>query len=84
MGVCLTQLDAASIERALVCAPGTVPTLQAAVLSADRVRFFSGASCPLVTLCILRNTRVPACPKVLWRVVARSTSVLGTPPRLRT
>ena len=41
----VTQLDADKIERAIVCAPGSIPTFSAAVIRVERVRFFKGA-CP--------------------------------------
>lgn len=78
MGVCVTQLEASSIERALVCAPGTVPTLHAAVLAVQRVRFFSGRS-----FVLLYKYSSPLSQGAL-RVAARFTSPLGTQPPWRT
>lgn len=42
-GICVTQLNAASLERTLLCAPGSVPTFTAAIAAVEKVRFFSGA-----------------------------------------
>ncbi len=54
VGVCVTQLEAGGIERALVCTPGSVPTMTAAVVSVERVRFFAGVFwCVGVVLCRL-------------------------------
>ena len=41
-GICLTQLDAKSVERGLLCTPGTVPTFTAAVAAVEKVRFYNG------------------------------------------
>ena len=43
--VLVTQLDAKTVERAIVCAPGTIPTFSAAIISVEKVRFYK-ASCP--------------------------------------
>ena len=40
--MCVTQLDADSLERGLVAEPGSIPTLKGAVGSALRVRYFKG------------------------------------------
>ena len=42
-GVCLAGFDAGSLERGFLCAPGTIPTFQAAVARVKRIRFFRGA-----------------------------------------
>lgn len=42
VGICVTQLDSKSMERGLVCDVGTVPTIERAVISASRIRFFKG------------------------------------------
>lgn len=42
VGICVTQLDASLLERGVVCEPGSVSTISAAVVSANRVRFFKG------------------------------------------
>ncbi|GAB4820810.1 hypothetical protein N2152v2_007856 [Parachlorella kessleri] len=42
VGICLTQLDPGLIERGVACAPGTVPTFEAAVAAVEKVRFFAG------------------------------------------
>lgn len=41
--VCFTQLDAAVMERGLVCEPGSVPALSSVVCAVERIRFFKGA-----------------------------------------
>lgn len=43
LGICITQLDHKLMERGLVAAPGTVPTFGAAVVGAEKIRFFKGA-----------------------------------------
>jgi selenocysteine-specific elongation factor len=43
--VLVTQLDAKAVERAIVCAPGTIPTFSAAIISVEKVRFYK-SSCP--------------------------------------
>lgn len=43
LGICVAGLDAKVLERGLVCAPGTVPTFHAAVVSARKIRFFKSA-----------------------------------------
>ena len=40
LGICVAGLDAKVLERGLVCAPGTVPTFHAAVVSSRKIRFF--------------------------------------------
>lgn len=39
-GVCVAGLDAASVERSLLCTPGAVPTLHSAVALVRKVRFY--------------------------------------------
>lgn len=41
-GICVTQLDASSLERTLLCTPGSVPTFTSAIAAVEKVRFFSG------------------------------------------
>jgi len=43
LGICVAGLDAKDLERGLVCAPGTVPTFHAAIVSARKIRFFKSA-----------------------------------------
>ena len=43
LGMCITQLDHNLMERGLVAAPGTVPTFGAAIVGAEKIRFFKGA-----------------------------------------
>ena len=40
LGMCITQLDHNLMERGLVASPGSVPTFNAAVVSAEKIRFF--------------------------------------------
>lgn len=40
--ICVTQLDADSLERGIVCEPGSIPVLNGTVASALRVRYFKG------------------------------------------
>eukprot|EP00197_Chlamydomonas_leiostraca_P012833 CAMPEP_0202860212 /NCGR_PEP_ID=MMETSP1391-20130828/2014_1 /ASSEMBLY_ACC=CAM_ASM_000867 /TAXON_ID=1034604 /ORGANISM="Chlamydomonas leiostraca, Strain SAG 11-49" /LENGTH=406 /DNA_ID=CAMNT_0049539353 /DNA_START=60 /DNA_END=1277 /DNA_ORIENTATION=+ len=42
VGVCVTQLDAALVERGLVCKPGSVPTFSAGIARVEKIRFFAG------------------------------------------
>mmetsp|Transcript_10918 Transcript_10918/g.32591 ORF Transcript_10918/g.32591 Transcript_10918/m.32591 type:complete len:694 (-) Transcript_10918:28-2109(-) len=41
-GLCLSQLDAAALERGVIAAPGSVPGIQAAFALVRKVRFFRG------------------------------------------
>ncbi|CAL8462357.1 g1890 [Coccomyxa elongata] len=41
-GICVTQLDASTLERTLLCTPGSVPTFTSAIAAVEKVRFFSG------------------------------------------
>ena len=43
LGICVAGLDADVLERGLVCEPGSVPTFNAAVVSANKIRFFKSA-----------------------------------------
>jgi selenocysteine-specific elongation factor len=43
LGMCVTSLDAKSIERGVVCAPGSLPALTAAVARVEKIRFFKSA-----------------------------------------
>ena len=40
LGMCITQLDHNLMERGLVASPGSVPTFNAAVVTAEKIRFF--------------------------------------------
>jgi selenocysteine-specific elongation factor len=42
VGMCITQFDSKLFERGIVAAPGTVPSFIAAVVSAEKIRFFKG------------------------------------------
>ena len=39
---CVTQFDPKLLERGLVCSPGVMPTLYAAVVSISKIRYYSG------------------------------------------
>jgi len=43
VGVCVTQLDPALVERGVACAPGSVPTFAGAIAAVEKIRFFQGA-----------------------------------------
>ncbi|XP_019623782.1 PREDICTED: selenocysteine-specific elongation factor-like [Branchiostoma belcheri] len=43
VGVCVTQFDPKLLERGLVCTPGTLAVIHAAVLKVRKIRFFKGA-----------------------------------------
>lgn len=42
VGICVTQLEAGSIERGLAAAPGSIPTFSGAIIAVDKVRFYPG------------------------------------------
>lgn len=46
MGVCVTQFDPKLLERGVVCTPGSLRNLYAAVISARKISYFKG---PLAT-----------------------------------
>jgi selenocysteine-specific elongation factor len=41
-GICVTNLDASSVERGIAAAPGTVPTLSAAIALVKKIRYYTG------------------------------------------
>jgi len=41
-GVCVTQFDPQTLERGLVCTPGLVPSVFAAIISLDKIPYFKG------------------------------------------
>lgn len=43
VGVCVTQFDPKLLERGLVCTPGSLRTLYAAVISARKISYFKGS-----------------------------------------
>ncbi len=43
LGMCVAGLDAKVLERGFICEPGSVPTFNAAVVSASKIRFFKSA-----------------------------------------
>ena len=42
VGVCVTQFDPHLLERGLVCTPGTLPTIFAAVIKVSKIPYFKG------------------------------------------
>ncbi len=42
VGICVTQLDAALVERGVACTPGALPTFTGAIAAVDKIRFFIG------------------------------------------
>lgn len=43
LGMCVTSVDAKSIERGIVCAPGSLPAMTAAVAQVEKIRFFKSS-----------------------------------------
>ncbi|CAH1265230.1 EEFSEC [Branchiostoma lanceolatum] len=43
VGICVTQFDPKLLERGLVCTPGTLTLIHAAILKVKKIRFFKGA-----------------------------------------
>nr|XP_057911378.1 selenocysteine-specific elongation factor isoform X2 [Doryrhamphus excisus] len=43
VGVCVTQFDPKLLERGMVCAPGSLRTIHAAVVSARKIGYFKGS-----------------------------------------
>jgi len=41
-GVCVTQFDPQTLERGLVCTPGTVPSVFASIITLDKISYFKG------------------------------------------
>ena len=41
-GLCVTQFDPKSLERGLVCSPGALPLLFAAIVSLEKIRYYTG------------------------------------------
>nr|CAB3241117.1 selenocysteine-specific elongation factor [Phallusia mammillata] len=41
-GICVTQFDPKLLERGLVCSPGALPTLYAAIVTLSKINYFSG------------------------------------------
>lgn len=42
--IAVTQLEASSVERCLLAAPGSVPTFSVAIARVDKIRFYAGSS----------------------------------------
>ncbi|PIK54191.1 putative selenocysteine-specific elongation factor [Apostichopus japonicus] len=42
VGICVTQFDPKLLERGLVCTPGSLPTIEAAVISVTKIGYFRG------------------------------------------
>ena len=43
LGICVTQFDPKLLERGLVCSPGALPTITAAIISIKKIGYFKGA-----------------------------------------
>ncbi|XP_066520617.1 selenocysteine-specific elongation factor [Hoplias malabaricus] len=43
VGVCVTQFDPKLLERGVVCTPGSLPTLHAAIISVWKIDYYKGA-----------------------------------------
>ena len=43
LGICVTQFDPKLLERGLVCAPGALPTIDAAIISVQKIPYYKGA-----------------------------------------
>ncbi|XP_006895239.1 PREDICTED: selenocysteine-specific elongation factor [Elephantulus edwardii] len=43
LGLCVTQFDPKSLERGLVCAPESLHTIHAAIVSVEKIPYFRGA-----------------------------------------
>ena len=41
-GVCVTQFDPKQLERGLVCTPGALPTISAAIISVKKIPYYKG------------------------------------------
>jgi len=41
-GVCVTQFDPKLLERGLVCTPGSLPTLYAAIVTINKIAYYAG------------------------------------------
>lgn len=41
VGICVTQLDPARVERGWLSTPGTVPTFTAAIAALEKIRFYT-------------------------------------------
>lgn len=42
VGICVTKLDATSIERGLACTPASIPTFSSAIAAVEKIRFHVG------------------------------------------
>ena len=42
IGICLTQFDPKQLERGIACKPGYVPTIAAAIISVQKIKYFKG------------------------------------------
>ncbi|KAJ8046387.1 Selenocysteine-specific elongation factor [Holothuria leucospilota] len=43
VGICVTQFDPKLLERGLVCAPGSLPTIEAGIISVKKISYFRGS-----------------------------------------
>ncbi|ESO86354.1 hypothetical protein LOTGIDRAFT_220667 [Lottia gigantea] len=41
-GICVTQFDAKLLERGLICTPGALPTVHAAIISLNKISYYKG------------------------------------------
>ena len=42
-GVCVTQFDPKQLERGLVCTPGSLPTIEAGIMTVSHIPYYKGA-----------------------------------------
>lgn len=42
VGICVTQFDPAQMERSILCTPGALSTITAAIAKVEKIRFFKG------------------------------------------
>ncbi|KAM5148547.1 selenocysteine-specific elongation factor [Mantella aurantiaca] len=43
LGICVTQFDPKLLERGVICTPGSLPTIHAAIISARKIPYYKGA-----------------------------------------
>jgi selenocysteine-specific elongation factor len=43
VGLCVTQFDAKQLERGLACKPGSLPCVDAAIISVKKIKYFKGS-----------------------------------------
>lgn len=74
VGVCVTQFDPKLLERGVVCTPGSLHTLFAAVISVRKIGYFKGAL----------STRAKLHITIGHETVMAKVSFFGLPPGLAT